>query len=173
MKKKSLPKYFVVERDETNPLWQKYIIWLNETYSESWGGDGYVYYGYDGGWANNGTGGYDNFTYFQNSPVLLTIEEWNEIVSNLNIEQPTKTNNMKEVIRINQVNEEVVDNPVEFTHMMHNKEGWITSLDRPSGGGVQYVVYLGKCKIDGDMFSVMSKDGTIQIYKGHLNSGKY
>lgn len=31
-----LPKYFVIKRDASNPLWQKYINWLNETYETKW-----------------------------------------------------------------------------------------------------------------------------------------
>lgn len=74
------PKYFVVERDRNNPLWQKYIKWLNNTYGTDYAGFCCRYYGYDG---NNvlksGTGLYDSISDFKNNPVLLTLEEWHRL----------------------------------------------------------------------------------------------
>jgi len=30
---KTLPLYFAIRRDSSNPLWRKYINWLNATYN--------------------------------------------------------------------------------------------------------------------------------------------
>jgi len=70
-----LPEYFIVKKDLTNPLWQKYIDWLNETYHSNWVGK-YLYYGYDGSLFQNGANFYDNIFNFENNPVLITLEDW-------------------------------------------------------------------------------------------------
>lgn len=83
MKENQLPKYFVVKRDDANPLWRKYIQWLNTTYKVDWGPYNFLYWGYDGNSNNYGNGtraGYD-LGHFQNSPVLLTLDEWDAIVN--------------------------------------------------------------------------------------------
>ena len=92
MKKKSLPKYFVVKRDDANPLWRKYIQWLNTTYKVDWGPYNFLYWGYDGNSNHYGNGtrvGY-SIKDFLNSPTIITLKEWNEIVNNSNIEQQTE-----------------------------------------------------------------------------------
>lgn len=76
---------------------------------------------------------------------------------------------MRKVIRINQ--EETKEKPVEFTHVFHTAKGWGKCVLSPSA--YESVVYLGNCVIDGDMFSALTDDGLINIYKGHLNSGEY
>jgi len=75
---------------------------------------------------------------------------------------------MKEVIRIPD-NKTEEDKPVEVTHYLDSDFGWTKtdSIDNPDK-----VVYLGRCKNDGDMFAAYER-GYIVIYKGHLNSGKY
>lgn len=79
---------------------------------------------------------------------------------------------MKEVIRINlNKQEEEKEKPVEFTHFLNRFKGWTKLKLKPSD--IVDIVYLGKCSIDGDMFTVYYKTGGIDIYKGHLNSGKY
>ena len=83
MKENQLPKYFVVKRDDANPLWRKYIQWLNTTYKVYWGPYNFLYWGYDGNSNNYGNGtraGYD-LGHLQNSPVLLTLDEWDAIVN--------------------------------------------------------------------------------------------
>ena len=76
---------------------------------------------------------------------------------------------MKEVIRIdNKVKED--DKPVEFTHHLSGDGGW--QVNKRSPNEFTKIVYLGCCEVDGDMFSSSDSD-CIQIYKGHLNSGKY
>jgi hypothetical protein len=77
---------------------------------------------------------------------------------------------MKEVIRIGEVVQESVK-PVEFTHLQVSDEGWDLSGNRPFD--YNKVVFLGKCKSDGDMFACYNPSGLIEIYKGYLNSGKY
>lgn len=77
----TLPKYFIIKRDENNPLWDKYIYWLNETYRQEWTGSRYNYYGYDGNDKYNGLNCWEDIEQFQNFPALITLEEWNEWVS--------------------------------------------------------------------------------------------
>lgn len=74
---------------------------------------------------------------------------------------------MREVIRIDKQEEN--DKPVEFTHMLKTEEGWSECLRQPIN--FEKVVYLGCCELDGDMFACYND--YIDIYKGHLNSGKY
>lgn len=60
---------------------------------------------------------------------------------------------------------------IEFTHYLDVTTGWVMINDSPS----KYlnIIYLGKCKVDGDMFYLRNEDGNILIYKGHLNNGTY
>src|SRR5690606_6182387 len=71
------PKYFVVERDENNPLWRQYIDWLNQTYGTSCTGVAYRYYGYDGN--KDGVDVHDSISYFKNNPVVLTLADWHKL----------------------------------------------------------------------------------------------
>jgi len=50
-----------------------------------------------------------------------------------------------------------------FTHYLSTYEGWSEDNSKP----IKYenVIYLGKCKDDGDMFAC-KKDGYIKIFKG-------
>ena len=83
MKENQLPKYFVVKRDEANPLWEKYIQWLNTTYKVDWGPYNFLYWGYDGNSNRYGNGtrvGY-SIEDFHNFPTLLTLDEWDAIVN--------------------------------------------------------------------------------------------
>ena len=76
MKENQLPKYFVVKRDDANPQWRKYIDWLNKIYLVDWPGFSLNYYGYDGSIIHKGTNAHDNIERFENSPTLLTLDEW-------------------------------------------------------------------------------------------------
>ena len=60
---------------------------------------------------------------------------------------------------------------IEFTHFLNEEKGYMSTKDLPS----EYVkiVYLGKCKEDGDLFAAYSDTGYIFIYKGNLNDGTY
>jgi len=73
---KTLPEYFIILRDATNPLWDKYIQWLYSTYSERWSGSEHAYYGYDG----NCRAHYKS-TEFSNNPTIITLDYWNECVN--------------------------------------------------------------------------------------------
>lgn len=77
-----LPKYFIIERDERNPLWEKYIDWLNKKYhgGRYWHGIDFKYYGYDGN-TTFGTACHNDKYNFINNPTLITLEEWNEAVN--------------------------------------------------------------------------------------------
>lgn len=76
---------------------------------------------------------------------------------------------MKEVIYINKP--EVNETPVVFTHLMTENGGWVKTSFTP--GQFDQVAFLGTCRRSGDMFSTVRGDGTIAIFKGCLNSGKY
>jgi hypothetical protein len=87
---------------------------------------------------------------------------------------------MESVIYIDKHYEEFKDagntNPVEFTHYMSIRRGWIETVEQTDN--YVKIVYLGRCDYDGDMFAAYSSDSdypqiTISIFKGHLNSAKY
>ena len=42
---KTLPRFFIIKRDDNNPLWRKYIDWLNQNSDSSfiYGNVGYYY----------------------------------------------------------------------------------------------------------------------------------
>lgn len=71
-----LPKFFAIERI-VNPLWQKYINWLNKKYQKNYDGDVFNFYGYD----KADTAAYDCFSSFSKDTVLITLEHWNKIVN--------------------------------------------------------------------------------------------
>lgn len=79
---------------------------------------------------------------------------------------------MKEVIRIDGI-VTAEKKPVEFTHCLRQSNRWFETDANPSD--YERIVYLGKCNTDGDMFAAYfgKKLTTINIFKGHLNSGKY
>ena len=68
------PKYWVVKRDKSNPLFQKCLNYLNETYGTAWtwNWESYDYYWFD--WRPQ----YDNLESFENNPKLITLEEWDK-----------------------------------------------------------------------------------------------
>lgn len=83
---KTLPKYFVIKKDKSNPLWEKYINWLNKTYikfeQQYWNGKILDYYGYDGIESyKGGTNCWNCIDSLNNNPILITLEEWNECVN--------------------------------------------------------------------------------------------
>jgi hypothetical protein len=75
---------------------------------------------------------------------------------------------MKEVIYINEEDKKE-DKPVEFTHYFE-RDGICVAGCKPCA--YDKVIYLGKYDHEFDAFCAFSQ-GTITIYKGHLNSGKY
>lgn len=85
---KELPKYFVIKRDADNPLWKKYIYWLNKMYNQLWSGGVLAYYGFDGSLYNWGTNCYEDLSSFKNNPTLITLEECDECVNGVKKEEP-------------------------------------------------------------------------------------
>jgi len=97
---KTLPKYFIILRDATNPLWDKYIQWLRETYKSPWTGAFYnYYYGYDGNTNNNyhGTDCYSNPQKFINNPTIITLDYWNECVNGFQLPEKWCIKNSPEI----------------------------------------------------------------------------
>ena len=76
----SLPKYWVVKRNDKDPRWRDIINYLNENYIHPSGGHfgGSVnnYYGVDGNNGFNGASCADELDDFENYPTLLTIDEF-------------------------------------------------------------------------------------------------
>jgi hypothetical protein len=99
---KELPKYFVIKRDAKNPLWGKYIDWLSKTYSQRWKGDLDYFYGFDGNYSYGGTNTCVCVKNFENSPTIITLEEWNETVNGLTLPD-------KWCVKINDDNREILD----------------------------------------------------------------
>lgn len=75
---KSLPKHFIIRRDTKNPLWQKYIKWLDEKYKNKLRGQSFDYYGFD--WEENELF-QDSLFDFKNNPTLITLKHWNQCVN--------------------------------------------------------------------------------------------
>ena len=82
---KKLPKYFIIRKDEKNPLWKKYLAWINETYRNPAGQEPWVgteqFYGYTGAYSKSGTSCGNTAASFGNNPTLITLEYWNECVN--------------------------------------------------------------------------------------------
>ena len=76
---------------------------------------------------------------------------------------------MRKVIMIGQEPREE-SKGIEFTHYLSGKEGWVEANSQPEDA--DKIVYLGKCCIDGDMFTAYFSK-SICIYKGKLNDGTY
>ena len=82
----TLPEYFAIFNDITNPLWSKYIVWLNDKYNKDYKGSTITcYYGYDGQVKRD-----SNISNFKNNPKVLTLEQWNNIVNGNQIKQTMK-----------------------------------------------------------------------------------
>lgn len=72
----TLPKYWIVESDNSDLFINTVIKFLNENYRCSWGGKSFKYYGYDGNPDHRGSDCHDKIRYFINNPILLTIYEF-------------------------------------------------------------------------------------------------
>jgi hypothetical protein len=110
---KQLPTYFCIKADLNNPLWKKYIDWLNKKYNilpDGWKGSIWTFYGYDGNEKSttNGTDAFFELKGFQNSPTIITLEYWNECI---NGEQKLK------------VGDTVVLHGLEYK-VIQNSNGW-------------------------------------------------
>jgi len=74
-----LPEYFVIKKDESNPLWRKYLDWLRVSFSVPHLSGKSEYYGYCRIEYCHAS---SNLTTFTNeSAKLITLEEWNEAVN--------------------------------------------------------------------------------------------
>ena len=78
--KNSLPKYWVVQCNTSNPNWRKVIDYLKNVHGKRWEGVcETAYYGYDGGKGWYGTNTFNYISLFENNPTLLTIEQFVEM----------------------------------------------------------------------------------------------
>lgn len=75
---KTLPQFYVIKRDETNPLWNKYIDWINFKFGQTayTKTESFNYLGYDGNYCST-----DNIYIFKKETQLITLEYWNECVN--------------------------------------------------------------------------------------------
>jgi len=92
-----LPKYFIIKRDTTNPLWEKYIKWMNKKYEENFNWNSYSYYWFDWEYAC-----WDYKKFFKNNPKLITLQEWNKAINGNSFEiweQVWASNVSKELAR--------------------------------------------------------------------------
>ena len=78
---------------------------------------------------------------------------------------------MKKVRFLDEPKESKEPKPIEFTHCLDGGSGWEETTSKPHEFGD--VIYLGKCRYDGDMFCCKGENNTIDIFKGHLNDGVY
>lgn len=84
-----LPKEFLIKRNDPNPLWQRYIDWLNTKYNVNWGGDVHNYYGYVTSStinnfschiSENNTLGVDDLSMCPDASII-TLEYWDKCVN--------------------------------------------------------------------------------------------
>jgi hypothetical protein len=77
-----LPEYFAIKRDSDNPLWKKYINWLNKTYNLSLQGTNNIfpYYGWGGDY-EMAKCFHCSISNFKNPVTELTLEQWDNIVN--------------------------------------------------------------------------------------------
>ena len=84
MEQDELPPYWVVEKDTSNPYWEKVLHYIHELDPDKgnpWKGN-HAYYGIDNrGQRYGGTMGSDRLKDFSNSPELITIDR---VISFLN-----------------------------------------------------------------------------------------
>jgi len=84
---KQLPKHFAIKKDADNPLWDKYISWLNDYarkngyFGPSWNGGINAYYGVTDNYDCGNTRWHYQLKTFPEGTVELTLEEWDEIVN--------------------------------------------------------------------------------------------
>lgn len=77
-----LPKYYVIKRDLDNPLWKKYISWINELNdNQNFLWSVRAYYWFDWSYWANWFSCENNIEDFLNNPTLITLEEWNECIN--------------------------------------------------------------------------------------------
>ena len=69
------PKYFVVKKDDTNDF-KEYIIWLNKTYNDNWGGFYFQWIGVDDEKKGNELDAFDDVSKFKNNPQQFTAKEF-------------------------------------------------------------------------------------------------
>lgn len=63
--------------------------------------------------------------------------------------------------------------PVEITHYCASTSGWNKFKEPFTYENITEVIYIGKCKEDGDVFCTKNSFGGITYCKGFLNSGTY
>ena len=103
MKKNVLPKYFIIERDENNPLWDNFKEWFKKQSNEINWVFCNNYYGNDGSKRDNGYTSSDYSIDFYNNPSLITLDFWNQCVNGGNKKQityPVEAKDMQKVFDI-------------------------------------------------------------------------
>lgn len=75
---KKLPESFGIMRDAENPLWDKYIAWLQKKLDVKWNGESPEYYGISIHWLKGKKSPGCDITDFD---TILTLEQWDSIVN--------------------------------------------------------------------------------------------
>ena len=74
-----MPEYFAIKRVDNDPLWKKYINWFRKKYDHSFDGSA-TWYGFDGN-TNYSNMFWSSLNKFKNTPIELTLEQWDKIVN--------------------------------------------------------------------------------------------
>ena len=78
-----LPKYYVIKKDKSNPLWDKYLKWINkQSFPQRFTWDDFIYYWYDWWSIFNWFNCEDDLYDFKNIPEVITLEEWDNYINN-------------------------------------------------------------------------------------------
>lgn len=75
-----LPKYFVVKKDKSDPLWDLFLIWINKEFNVWWSWS-FLFYWYNWWDWDNWTYWGNNIEHFKNNPTLIALAERDRIVN--------------------------------------------------------------------------------------------
>ena len=103
-KQKTLPQYFAIKQCD-HPLWKEYIDWFHKKHNKYWA-VAYPIYPYY--WFDGHTIIYGKISNFRNTPTVLTLEDWKEMVT--------------EEVNVDDVTD--IDVPNIYTHTISRK--WAT-----------------------------------------------
>lgn len=75
---KTLPKYYVIKRDENDPRWIRYVDWIKQKGGMTFG-EHFNFWWFDGyNESQNWYECWDIFGRFANNPTLITLDDWEE-----------------------------------------------------------------------------------------------
>jgi len=77
---KNLPEHYTIKREENNPLWDKYIDWINDKVGWKYFDGTAKYYGHVGSLCSAGFDYHNDNEFSTITPELITLEYWAECV---------------------------------------------------------------------------------------------